>query len=173
MAGDEARQRTGGVQGLRYAEIKRIEDEGYILTWLSGSVRSESMPARAASFMAGAERGGYFPFEVGDEVVVGFIDGHLDQPVILGALWSDQDPPPQGVDTTASNNTRAIVSRAKSKLSFDDSSGKAKIELSLASGMKLVLDDAGKKITIQFDDSNKIELSASGVTVVGAVINLN
>ena len=169
----ETRQRSGGVEGLRYAEIKEITDEGYILTWLSGAVRSASAPARAASFMAGKERGAYFPFEVGDEVVVGFIDGCLDQPVILGALWSDQDPLPTNVDGSSTNNTRSIVSRAKSELTFDDTSGAPSITLKTPGGMKLVLDDKAKTLTIQFDDSNKIEMSSAGVTVKGAVINLN
>lgn len=173
MADSEARQRGGAVEGLRYAEIKEITDEGYILTWLSGAVRSASAPARAASFMAGKERGAYFPFEIGDEVVVGFIDGCLDQPVILGALWSDQDPPPTKVDQSATNNTRSIVSRAKSELTFDDTSGATSVTLQSAGGMKLVLDDKAKTLTIQFDGSTKIELSPAGVTVKGAAINLN
>ena len=98
LADSEARQSAGNVPGVRFAEVKEIKDDGYVLTWLSGPVRSRSAPARAASFMAGKERGGYFPFEVGDEVIVGFEEGHIDKPVIIGALWSDQDPPPPDVD---------------------------------------------------------------------------
>jgi uncharacterized protein involved in type VI secretion and phage assembly len=166
-------ERSCGAQPLRLAEIASIEDEGYVLGWLSGTVRTPSAPARAIAFMAGKERGAYFPFEVGDEVLVGFIDGDIDQPVILGALWSDVDPPPQGVDTSADNNTRAIVSRAKSKLVFDDTQGATSVTVESAGGMKLVLDDKGKKLLIQFDTSTSIELSAQGVTVKGSSINLN
>jgi uncharacterized protein involved in type VI secretion and phage assembly len=160
-------------QGLRLAEIKEITDEGYILSWLSGTVRSASAPARAMTFMAGKERGGYFPFEVGDEVVVSFIDGDLDQPLILGALWSDIDPPPQGVDTSATNNVRGIVSRAKSQLLFDDTQGATSVTLKSAGGMQIVLNDKEKKLLIQFDPSTSIEFSSQGVTVKGATINLN
>ncbi len=54
----ESRGGRGAVPGLRYAEIVRKEDDGtYVLKWLSGAVRSESAPARAAAFMAGDERG--------------------------------------------------------------------------------------------------------------------
>ncbi|MGL4397978.1 MAG: phage baseplate assembly protein V [Hyphomicrobium sp.] len=161
------------VPGLRLAEVAQITEDGYILTWLSGTTRTASAPARAASFMAGKERGGYFPFEIGDEVVVGFVDGCEDMPIILGALWSDIDLPPQGVDTSDTNNTRAIISREKSKLVFDDTQGATSITLESAGGMKLVLDDKGKKLLIQFDTSTTIELSAQGVTVKGTKINLN
>lgn len=168
---DQARQ--GGVTGLRLAEVSGIADDGYILTWLSGAVRTPSAPARAMTFMAGKERGAYFPFEIGDEVVVGFIDGALDYPVILGALWSDIDKPPADVDTSSSCNTRAIVSREKSQLVFDDTQGATSVTLKSAGGIQLVLDDKGKKLLIQFDTSTSIELSAQGVTVKGATINLN
>lgn len=165
--------RSTGAQQLRLAEVASIADEGYILTWLSGTTRAPSSPARAIAFMAGKERGAYFPFEIGDEVLVGFVDGDIDQPVILGALWSDIDPVPQGVDKSADNNTRAIVSREKSKLVFDDSKGATSVTLESAGGMKLVLDDRGKKLLIQFDKSTTIELSSQGVTVKGPTINLN
>ena len=174
IADGERRRREGAVQGVRFAEVKEITDDGlYILEWLSGPVRTRSAPARAARFMAGKERGAYFPFEIDDEVVVGFIDGDLDQPVILGALWSDQDPPPSGVDTSSNNNSRAIVSREGSRLAFDDTSGATTVLLESAGGIQILLDDAGKSLTLKFNDSTKIVLNAQGVTVTGATINLN
>jgi len=173
LSDSETRQREGRVPGLRYAEVAEITDEGYVLEWLSGAVRSRSAPARVARFMAGHERGAYFPFEVGDEVVVGFEEGNLDRPVILGALWSDEDPPPSGVDTSSSNNTRAIVSREKSMLSFDDSPGATKVLLKSAGGIELLLDDAAQTLTLKFNDSTKIELSAAGIKLLGTRIDLN
>jgi uncharacterized protein involved in type VI secretion and phage assembly len=174
MADSEQRQRTGAVQGLRYAEIRGVTEDGlYLLEWLSGPVRSPSAPARALRFMAGNRRGAYFPFEVGDEVLAGFIDGDLDQPVILGALWSDQDPPPDGVDTTETNNTRAIVSREGSRLAFDDSPAATSVLLKSAGGIEILLDDAGMSLTIKLNETTKIVLSAAGVTITGTIINLN
>lgn len=161
------------VRGLRLAEVQEITDKGYILKWLSGNVRSTSAPARAASFMAGKERGAYFPFEVGDEVVVGFVDNDEDYPVILGALWSSQDPPPPGADTSSSNNTRTIVSRGGHELTFDDTENAGKVLLKTKGGMQILMDDAAKSLTIKFDAANSIVINTSGVTVKGAVINLN
>lgn len=173
---DDIAGRSGGgaVPGLRYAEIIRKENDGtYILQWLSGAVRSDSAPARVATFMAGAERGAYFPFEVGDEVVVGFIEGHQDQPVILGALWSDQDQPPAYADTSSDNNIRMIESRAGSSLTFNDTSGATALKLKSAGGMEFIMDDKAQTLTIKFDASTSIEMSPAGITVKGAKINLN
>jgi len=169
----EQDERRGAITGLRYAEVSSVDDTGYILTWLSGSVSSQSAPARVATLMAGNERGSYFMPEVGDEVVVGFEDGNLDRPVILGALWSDVDKPPTNADTSSSNNIRTIVSRLGHQLIFDDSPGAGKVTIKTKGDLKIVMDDATKMITIQVDGSNKIEISPAGVTVKGAMINLN
>jgi uncharacterized protein involved in type VI secretion and phage assembly len=165
--------RPGEIRSLRLAEVKEIGATGYVLTWLSGNVRSDSAPVRAASFMAGNSRGAYFPFEVGDEVVVGFVDNDENYPIILGALWSAQDPPPDAADTSDANNTRTIVSRSGHQLTFDDTDGAEKVLLKSKGGIQILMDDAASTLTIQLNDSTKIELAAGGVTVTGSVINLN
>jgi uncharacterized protein involved in type VI secretion and phage assembly len=38
-------------------------------------------------------RGAVFGPEVGDEVIVGFLDGDLRSPLCLGSLWDPQSPP--------------------------------------------------------------------------------
>lgn len=169
----EQEDRRRDIAGLRYAEVLRVEDDGYILQWLSGAVTSPSAPARVATFMAGGERGSYFMPEVGDEVVVGFEDGNLDRPVILGALWSDVDQPPTNADTSSSNNIRTIVSRLGHQLTFDDTPGAGKVTIKTKGSLQIVMDDATHKITIEVDASNKIEISPAGVTVKGTVVNLN
>ena len=173
MQNAASRAMGASILGLRFAEVKEITDKGYVLEWLSGTVSTRSAPARVARFMAGNERGAYFPFEINDEVVVGFIEGNIDDPVILGALWSDQDKLPSDVDTSDSNNTRAFVSREGSRLSFDDTTGQTKVLLKSAGGISIILDDKAKSLTLQFDEGTKIVMDASGVTVTGKSINLN
>ena len=172
MESQEQEQRRGAISGVRYAEVARHEDEGYILTWLSGSVTTESAPARVATLMAGGQRGSYFMPEVGDEVVVGFEDGDLDKPVILGALWSDVDNPPSQADTSSSNNIRTIVSRSGHQLTFDDSPGAAKVIVKTNGDLHMTMDDQAGTITIEMNSTNKIEMSATGITVQGTMVTL-
>lgn len=148
-------QRTQPQLGLALAEVTRVTSEGYILTYQSGNHTAESAPARMSSFAAGKERGVYFMPEVGDEVVVGFEMGNINQPVILGALWSDVDAAPPGVDGSASNNIRMIRSRAGHEITFDDSPGAAKIKIKTAA-------TPGFEITLEDGPSAKISIKTTG-----------
>lgn len=152
---------TNRINGVRYAEVESIEDDGYILTWISSDDDAPSAPARVATLMAGGGRGTFFNPEPGDEVVVAFEDGDLDQPVIIGSLWSDVDTPPEDADTSASNNLRIIRSRAGHQLTFDDTQGAGKVTLQTAEGHRLEMDDAGKTVVIETSGAPKIELNAS------------
>lgn len=174
MEDREEAERRGAVPGVRYAQVARREDDGYILTWLSGSVTTESAPARVATMMAGDGYGTFYMPEVGHEVVVGFEEGDIDRPVILGCLWSPgDDQPPSQADNTATNNVRTTVSRSGHELTFDDSPGAGRITLRTAGGLQIVLDDQQRSITIEVSRSNRIVISPTGVSVSGTFIDLN
>lgn len=145
---EERWQREAPMFGLAFAEVRAIRAEGYELDWISGSMEEPSAPARVATVMAGKRRGMHFMPEVGDEVVVGFELGNLDRPVILGALWSDDDRPPDQADTSATNNIRTIVSRAGHEITFDDSPS-GSIMIKTKGGMEITLHEVPPKITIK------------------------
>jgi uncharacterized protein involved in type VI secretion and phage assembly len=145
---EERYKRESPMYGLMFAEVRAIRDDGYELTWLSGSMTEPSAPARVATLMAGDRRGCFFTPHVGDEVVVGFELGNLDRPVILGALWSDQDQPPAQADTSGTNNIRTIVSKAGHEITFDDSPA-GSILIKTKGGMEITLHEVPPKITIK------------------------
>jgi phage baseplate assembly protein gpV len=145
---EERWDRSAPMYGLMFAEVRAIRDDGYELDWISGTMTEPSAPARVATLMAGDGRGTFFTPEVGDEVVVGFEMGCLDRPVILGALWSDQDKPPDNADTGATNNIRTIVSRAGHEITFDDSPS-GSITIKTKGGMEITLHEVPAKITIK------------------------
>lgn len=120
---------------------------------------SESTWARVSTFMAGEERGFYFIPEVGDEVLVAFLQGDTQYPVVIGTLWNADAMPPQ-VESNDNNDMGKIRSRSGHEIVFDDNEeGGTKLEISSAGGHKVVLDDR--------DGGSKIEiLSASGQHIV-------
>jgi phage baseplate assembly protein gpV len=159
-------QRTQPQLGLARAEVARVTDEGYILTYHSGDHSAESAPARVSSFMAGRERGAFFMPEVGDEVIVGFEMGNINQPVILGSMWSDVDAPPPGVDTSSSNNIRTIRSRAGHEITFDDSAGASKIKIKTAGAAP----QPGFEITLEDGPSPKISIKTTGAIATSKIV---
>jgi type VI secretion system secreted protein VgrG len=55
---------------------------------------------RVASPHAGSSPGFFVLPEVGDEVVVAFIEGDPDQPIIVGSVWNAERPPPPPREST-------------------------------------------------------------------------
>ncbi len=133
--------------GLMFAMVRAITDEGIELDYLSSSLDAASAPARLAAPMAGNQRGVFFVPEVGDEVVVGFELGDVNRPVVLGALWNDQDRPPPGADTSPSNNVRTIVSRAGHEITFDDTPGGGGIKVKSAGGFEIRIEGTSLSIS--------------------------
>jgi hypothetical protein len=164
-------QRQAPQLGIAFAEVTGVGDDGFTLQYLSGNHDAPSAPARVASFMAGNRRGAFFMPEIGDEVVVGFELGDLNRPVILGALWSDVDAPPPGVDASASNNIRTITSRAGHQITFDDSPA-GKILIKTQGGLEITLEDGPvPRINIKSITSGPVVVGASKIVLDGVSWN--
>ena len=142
------------VHGLVTAKVDRIEDDGtYRLRFfgMNGQPTDPDFsPARVMMPMAGGKRGTYFFPEPGDEVVVAFVVGDTNQPIILGAVWNHDDRPPDQAKPSTENNVRTIVSRSGHEITLDDTAGAEKVTVRTQGGHEIVLDDApaAPKITV-------------------------
>jgi len=176
MMDDGTEGRARRVFGLVFAEVTEISDEGYILRYLSINYTDESAPARVATLMAGGGRGTFLMPEIGDEVVVGFENGSIDNPVILGALWSDVDTPPEQADTSASNNVRTIVSRAGHEVTLDDSPGRGEVRIRSAGGHEITLTDTASQSGITIKNRAGVEIALNdtppGIVVRGPTVQI-
>jgi len=134
----------------------------------------ESGWARLVSPMAGAERGILFIPEIDDEVMVGFENGDINYPYILGSVWSNVDKPPlPNSEATGDGkvNKRVIKSRSGHTIILDDSSGAEKISIiDKTEKNQIDIDSAGNAITINSEADITIEgkqnLTLKGKTVV-------
>lgn len=158
--------RLPGAGGLQIAKVKQVHDdpEGqHRIKVTLPLVRdgAEGVWVRVAAPFAGVEAGVTFLPEVGDEVVLGFVDGDPGAAVVLGALHSGGRARPLVPDET--NTRKAIVTTSKLSLAFDE---KAKsITLSTPGGHTVTLSDDGKAISLVDSTGNEVHLAEAGVTL--------
>lgn len=97
---------------------------------------------------AGKNRGWFFIPEPDDEVLVLFEHGHMDRPLVIGALWNGKDKPHEK-NSDGKNGRRVIKSRAGSRIIFDDDQN------------ELIIEDGGGVGYIKFEaKANKITIEA-------------
>jgi phage baseplate assembly protein gpV len=183
MAPQTEQSRKRLVQGLVSAKVRGRGDDGlYLLDYLTmGSDGVPSAPARVMMPMAGGKRGTYFFPEVGDEVVVAFELGDTNLPVILGAVWNQNDLVPDQAQPSSENNIRTIVSRSGHELTFDDTPGAEKFTVKTQGGHELVMDDSpmGPTVTLRTSQGRTLVLSdtapghASISTPIGVSVTLS
>jgi len=119
-----------------------------------------------ASLMSGNSMGTLFVPEVGDQVLVAFHLGYLNQPFVIGSLWNSEKKPPAKDEK---NNIRKIFSREGHELIFDDTSGKGKVTLKTKKGVMLEIDDQNEKVSLVTKGSAQsvvLEGSSSGKITV-------
>lgn len=86
------------VQGPHLATVTKETDEfGRVAVkfhWGNPDDDTESCPARVSQNWAGKEWGGVFLPHVGHEVIVEFLDGDPDQPLVTGRVYNSESMPP-------------------------------------------------------------------------------
>lgn len=153
-----------GIEGLQIGVVMKLDEdpEGQSRVQVKVPIlqaETEGVWARLASFYASEEFGAFFIPEIGDEVVLGYLNNDPANPVVLGSLYSSKRTPPYGL--TADNFTKALVTKEQLKIEFDDE--KKVITVVTPGNNKIVLDDDQKTILIQDQNDNKVELSESGI----------
>jgi uncharacterized protein involved in type VI secretion and phage assembly len=142
------------------------------------SDEDESTWARVAAPGAGKQRGLQWLPEVDDEVLVGFELGDMNRPIVLGGLWSREDPPPQpDVSSDGAVAARILASRADSRLVLTDDPTPS-VELTLAGGSCSVhLEQSESSVTGDQKlvvSATQVELRATQkLTVSGADVEIN
>lgn len=123
--------------------------------------------ARLAAPDAGKGRGYYFRPEVGDEVVIGFVNDDPRQPIILGSLYSSKNTQPERFGKPDDKNIgKGIASKKGMVIGFDDD--KAIVYIETPGKNTITLDDDGKKIQLQDQHGNSIIMDENGITLKSA-----
>lgn len=172
---------TGGERGWVRLRFPWLADD-YVTDW----VRTVQL--------GGVGGGGVFSPEVNDEVLVGFEQGSLDRPYVLGGLYNGVDKPsPHDVPLVDGRsgkvNRRSLVSRKGNRLELLDGTQASGVRI--ASGdkqLEVVLDERGNSLQLNLRGrggrmvTSSITLDRTGITldakqgvvrVKGRMIRLN
>jgi type VI secretion system secreted protein VgrG len=142
---------------------------------------SDTCWVRVAQAWAGANWGAQLIPRVGMEVLVAFLEGDPDRPVIVGAVPNPVNKTPYRLPD---NKTRMTIKSKTHKgagfneLSFEDASGREEVSLHAQKDMttKVLNDDAqniGHDRKVEIGNDNTIKIGQSSSETVGREMSLN
>jgi phage protein D len=123
----------------------------------------------------GPDRGIQFVPEVNDEVLVGFEQGDVHHPYVLGGLWNGKDTPPRPSSQIVSGGKvqqRIIKSRLGHTITLDDSDNSPSITIVDKTGKNVIkLESSSNNLTVSVDGD--VSLKAKGtVTIEGQSVQV-
>ncbi len=154
------------VSGLQIGLVTQIEedpdgDERILVRLPMIDTEEQGVWARLATAGAGDNRGVIIRPEIDDEVVVGFIHGDPNQPIILGSLNSANNP--AAIAASDDNHEKGWVSRGEIKMLINDDDPSVVIEM--PSGKKISVDDDAGEIIMEDENGNSMVMNSDGITV--------
>ena len=174
---------VGAMQGLQIGVVVKLEGDPDGQDRIQVRIpvidnNAQGTWVRIATLDAGNSRGSCFRPEIGDEVVVGSINGDPRDFVMIGQLNSSNKPSP--IPAKDANDEKGFTTRSKMHISFNDQTKTIKIDT--PAGNSITLDEQGQKIEIADQNQNKITMQSSGISLeslknidikAGAVLTLS
>lgn len=154
------------IRGLQIGKVVKLENdpEGQdrILVRLPVlDTNAQGTWARMASLDAGQNRGAFFRPEIGDEVIIGFVNEDPRDAVVLGMLHSRANPAP--IQAKDVNHEKGFTTRSKLQVRFNDDTKTITIET--PAGNSFILDEQGQSITIKDQNQNKLTMGPNGIDI--------
>lgn len=122
--------------------------------------------ARLALPYASKSGGMHFIPNCGDEVAIAFVNGDLNQPVVMGALYNEEQRPPElehssNHNQDQKNSLRLIQSGTGQQLVFSDKADENYLQIYDGESMRLRLDRTEKKATLSDQQGNCVEIDSN------------
>lgn len=169
IAAPDAAGQLPPIKGLQTGIIKQVAQDPagelrVLVTLPLVQSDAEGVWARLGTFYASSSFGAVFYPEVGDEVVLGFMNEDPRYPIILGSVYSKARPPPITPDDN--NSKKVFVTRSKVQITIEgDDQDKPVLQLQTPGKRMLRMDDSAGSITLSDADGNKVTLSSSGIAM--------
>lgn len=157
---------VGSISGLQIGKVLQLQNdpdgEDRILVKIPViDNTSNGSWVRVACLDAGSDRGSFFRPEIDDEVIVGFINDDPRHGVMLGMLNSSAKKAPLSAKDV--NDEKGFFTRSAMRIHINDNT--KTITIDTPAGNSIQLDEQGAKIEIVDQNSNKISMSSSGISI--------
>lgn len=154
------------VEGLQIGLVTKLDEDPLEQNRIQVTLpileaETEGVWARLSTFYASQEIGSFFIPEIGDEVVLGYFNNNPNEPVVLGSLYNPKNTSPY--ELTAENNIKAIVTRSKLTIEFDEENKITTIKT--PAGNEIVLSDDDESILLADKNNNTVKLSPDGIVL--------
>lgn len=159
----------GAIRGLQIGIVTQLQDdpegeERIMVKIPIINAQEQGIWCRIGNLDAGNERGTFFRPEIGDEVVVGFVNEDPNQAIVLGMLHSSSNPSPRSASDD--NHEKGYVSRSGITFVFDDD--KSAVTIETPNGKKLSINEADDAIILTDDHGHSVTLNADGISLDSA-----
>ena len=155
--------------GLQIATVKKIIEDPFnnfrvliSLPSFSGPGLVDGVWARLAVPYATENAGFFFFPEIGDEVIVSFLNNDPRFPVITGSLYSSKRPPAETPEE--GNRYKSIRTSSGIQIRFDDED--KILDIQTPAGNSIRLDDAEQSIVINDMHQNSLTMNEDGLSLV-------
>lgn len=154
------------INGLQIGIVTQIEgdpdsDERILVNIPLMNADDQGVWARMATGGAGDGRGIVNRPEIGDEVVLGFVNDDPNNPVILGSFNSSNLP--SAIRASDDNHGKGWVTRGGIEFIINDD--ELSVSVKLPSGKELLLSDDADEISIRDNHQNSIVMNGDGITL--------
>lgn len=160
------------MMGLHIGVVTRLEgdpdkEERILVRLTMVDATANGTRARIISVDAGDKRGFYTRPEIGDEVIIGFLQNDPREAIVLGSLYSSKKPIPPPFKTKDTNNLKGFVSKRKVEMILNDEKEKETFWFKTPKGNRILVSDDPKQKQILIEDShgNKIVMSEEGIVI--------
>ena len=155
-----------GINGLQIGKVVKLEKDPDGENRIQVKLpiiddNANGVWSRIAMLDAGNKRGAFFLPEIGDEVIVGFINDDPRDAVVLGMLHSSTTPAP--IEAKDTNHEKGFWTRSGMKILFDDD--KKVVTIETPGGNNIVLSEENKSIVLTDQNNNAIKMEPGGITL--------
>ncbi|WP_161597129.1 type VI secretion system tip protein VgrG [Dyadobacter flavalbus] len=154
------------ISGLHTGTVTALEGdpdgEFRIKVKLSASANdTEGIWARVAHVSAGSQYGFFFYPEIGNEVIVGFLNDDPRKAIVIGAMYSSANAPVLKV--TDKNVQKGNFTKSNMSMIWDDE--KKSVAISTPAGNSIEINEESGKLTITDKNKNRIEMNEKGISI--------